>query len=124
RLLVLVRACCSSLLVSLVLVPPHPGLALTHKFGTGFGLRVHALEVLFTALVTGRPVVGVEPGVKTTRSGDELGRRGERQLPVEDNAVVATDDDRGPSDGARLEQSVFDAELGKPVGQEADGLFV
>ena len=51
--------------------------------------------------------------VGAARRGDELGRRGERGLPVEHDARALADDDGRAGDGARANELVLDAELAR-----------
>src|SRR3954454_22077415 len=52
------------------------------------------------------------------------GPRVDAGLPVEDPAVIASDDDPHAGLGAQRNEFVLDAQLGEPVGEEADGLVV
>src|SRR6187402_1014089 len=111
----------SDVVVVIVILPPHPGSAFGLELRACGGLGVHPLEVRVAALTASGPQVLVEPGVRAPRAGDQLRRRAERGLPVEDHLA---DHDRGSRHGPVGEQRVLDAQLREPVGEESDRLVV
>ena len=84
-------------------------------------LRVHPLEVAARAALCWSAGPRLSKRGSVPRLPYQLGRRGERRLPVEHDR---SDDHRRSGHRPDLEQLVFDAELGEAVGEEADGLLV
>ena len=103
---------------------PSPRQTLGLELGAGVGLGIHQLVVVLAALRGGAPGVLDQARVRAARRGHELGGRGERRLPVEDDAVALADHDGRPGDRAGAEQLVLDAELLEAIGEVAHGLLV
>src|SRR4051794_1724797 len=80
------------------------------EFRACLSLGIHALVIVLATLARGAAAALVKAGVGATRRGDELGRGGDRRLPVEDDPVALADDDRRPRRRARAIELVLDAE--------------
>src|SRR5690554_5960725 len=104
-----------------LVVVPDSRLALPDELGTSGSLGIHPLEIGLPACVARRAIARSQAPVSAAGAGHEFCGGGERWLPIED---VLSDHYGGPGNRARLEQLVFDAELGQAIGQIADGLLV
>src|SRR5699024_9717875 len=99
------------------------GRALPFELGSGCGACVPHAVVLLTTLGRGAAVRAADADVGAARRAHQLRRRGDRGLPVEDDAVLSgADHDRRAGHGARLEQRGLDAETLETVAEVAHGL--